>query len=409
MRILFFTQWFQPEPAFKGLPFAKALADRGHQVEVLTGFPNYPGGKVYPGYRVRLWQREIMDGIKVNRVALYPSHDSSAFRRILNYLSFAASSFVIGPWMIRPPDIIYIFNLITLGPTAFFLRLLYGSKAVLDIQDLWPESVTSSGMLNNKKALHLLDTFCRWIYRKQNRLVVLSPGFKNTLIERGIQPEKIEVIYNWCDESTMHRENRDEALAKKLGMAGKFNVLFGGTMGIVQGLETALEAAQICLPNLPRVQFVFVGGGVARSSLETRARDMNLENVKFLPRQPQAAMGKIFALADALLVHLKDDPLFRITVPSKTQAYLYMGKPIIMAMRGDAANLVRQSGAGIICQPGNPQAMAKAVEVLSSMSENERRAMGDLGFHFYLNNLAFGRGIDHFEKLMLREISVSQA
>jgi glycosyltransferase involved in cell wall biosynthesis len=401
------TQWFQPEPAFKGLPFAKALADRGHEVEVLTGFPNYPGGKVYPNYRVRLWQREIMDGIKVNRVVLYPSHDASAFRRILNYVSFAASSFIIGPWMIRPPDIIYIFNLITLGPTAFLFRLLYGSKVVLDVQDLWPESVTSSGMLNNKKALNLLDTICRWIYRKLNRLVVLSPGFKNTLIERGIKPEKIEVIYNWCDESSIRRENRDEALARQLGMTGKFNVLFGGTMGIVQGLETALEAAQICKKNLPHVQFVFVGGGVARSSLETRARDMNLENVKFLPRQPQTAMGKIFALADALLVHLKDDPLFRITVPSKTQAYLYMGKPIIMAMRGDAADLVKQSGAGIICEPGNPQAMANAVEALSSMTENERWAMGALGFNFYMTYLAFGRGIDRFENLMLSEICVS--
>jgi colanic acid biosynthesis glycosyl transferase WcaI len=409
MRILFLTQWFQPEPAFKGLPFAKALADRGHEVEVLTGFPNYPGGKVYPNYRVRLWQHEIMDGIKVNRVALYPSHDASAFRRILNYLSFAASTFIIGPWMIRPPDIIYIFNLITLGPTAFLFRLLYGSKVVLDVQDLWPESVTSSGMLNNKKALNLLDTICRWIYRKLNRLVVLSPGFKNTLIERGIKPEKIEVIYNWCDESSIRRENRDEALARQLGMAGKFNVLFGGTMGIVQGLETALEAAQICKKNLPHVQFVFVGGGVARSSLETRARDMNLENVKFLPRQPQAAMGKIFALADALLVHLKDDPLFRITVPSKTQAYLYMGKPIIMAMRGDAADLIKQSRAGIVCEPGNPKAIAKAVETLSSMTDSQRSAMGTAGFTYYVKHLSFRRGIDRFENLMRLEKSSSPA
>ena len=148
------------------------------------------------------------------------------------------------------------------------------------------------------------------------------------------------------------------------------------------------------------MQFVFVGGGVARSGLETRARNMNLDNVKFLPRQPQAAMGKTFALADALLVHLKDDPLFRITVPSKTQAYLYMGKPIIMAVRGDAAELVRQSGAGILCEPGNPNAIADAVEALSSMTESERLAMGKSGFDFYMANLSFRQGIDRFENLM---------
>jgi len=400
MRILILSQWFQPEPAFKGLPFAKALADKKHDVEVLTGFPNYPGGKVYPNYRVRLWSREIMDGIRVNRVALYPSHDASAFRRILNYISFAISSFIIGPWMVRPPDIIYVFNLITLGPTAFLLRLLYGSRVILDVQDLWPESVISSRMIKNQKVLAVLDKICRWVYQEADRLVVLSPGFKNVLMERGIKLEKIDVIYNWCDESSIHRENQDESLAKQLGMAEKFNVLFAGTMGIVQGLETVLEAAQICKKMVPQVQFVFIGGGVTRSNLETRARDMNLKNVIFLPRHPQAAMGKIFALADALLVHLKDDSLFRITVPSKTQAYLYIGKPIIMAVRGDAADLVKQSGAGILCEPGNPKAIADAVQTLSSMTESARFAMGASGFNYYMANLSFQQGIDRFERLM---------
>ena len=125
MRILFLTQWFQPEPFFKGLPFVKALRDRGHEVEVLTGFPNYPGGKVYPGYCVRFYQRETMDGIPVHRVALYPSHDKSASRRILNYLSFSLSAFLIGPWLVGKPDLIYVYNLVTLGPAAFLFRLLF--------------------------------------------------------------------------------------------------------------------------------------------------------------------------------------------------------------------------------------------------------------------------------------------
>ena len=124
MRILILTQWFQPEPMFKGLPFAKELARRGHEVEVLTGFPNYPGGQIYDGYRVKLWQREIMDGIRVNRVALYPSHNNSGVHRIVNYLSFAFMCLLVGPWLIRKPDVIYVYNLVTLSRPASFLRWL---------------------------------------------------------------------------------------------------------------------------------------------------------------------------------------------------------------------------------------------------------------------------------------------
>ena len=140
MRILFLTQWFQPEPFFKGLPFAKALADHGHEVEILTGFPNYPGGKVYPGYRVCLHQRETMDRIKINRVPLYPSHDKSALRRSVNYLTFSLSLLLFGPWLIRRPDVIYVYNLVTIGPPAFLFRFLFGSKVIMDVQDLWPDS-----------------------------------------------------------------------------------------------------------------------------------------------------------------------------------------------------------------------------------------------------------------------------
>jgi glycosyltransferase involved in cell wall biosynthesis len=400
MRILLLTQWFQPEPAFKGLPFAKALADKGHEVEVLTGFPNYPGGKVYPNYRVRLWQREIIDGIKVNRVALYPSHDRSATRRMLNYLSFAAFSLIIGPWMTRPPDVIYICNLITLGPTAFFLRLIYGSKVILDVLDLWPDSVALSGMLNNKPIMSLLTRVCHYVYRNANKVIALSPGVKQALIKRGVSQNKIDLIYNWCDESSVHREERNEAKARELGMNGKFNVLFAGTMGLLQGLDTILEAAHLCRKSLPHVQFVLVGGGVDRPNLEARAKDMNLDNLKFLPQQPLERMGAIFTIADVLLVHLKDDPSFRIVIPSKTQTYLYMGKPIIMAVKGDAADLVENSGAGILCEPGNPQAIADAVAKLYHMTEDGRQQMGISGLNYYMEFLSFKKGIDQFERIM---------
>ena len=400
MRILFLSQWFQPEPFFKGLPFAKALTERGHHVEVLTGFPNYPGGKVYSGYRVRPHQRERMDGISVHRVALYPSHDKSAFRRIVNYLSFSISTFLLGPWLVGKADVIYVYNLVTLGPCGFLLRLFFGSKVIIDVQDLWPESITNSKMLKNKILTNILNQICKWVYQKADKLIVLSPGFKRELVKRGIKPEKIEVIYNWFDESSMNNNALPSGLAKDLGSNGKFIVLFAGTMGTVQGLDTLLECARICRGELPNVQFIMIGGGVDKPRLQQRSKAMGLNNVTFLPPRPMEAMGEIFAMADVLLVHLKDDPLFRITIPSKTQAYLYMGKPIIMAVRGDAAELVRKAGAGIVCEPDNPQNLVQAVDTLYEMSDIERRKMGEAGHRYYMENLSLHQGVKKFEQII---------
>lgn len=399
MRILFLTQWFQPEPDFKGLPFAKALKDKGHEVEVLTGFPNYPGGKVYSGYRVQLYQQEIMDGVEVHRVPLYPSHNKSAICRIVNYLSFAFSAFLMGPWLFRKPDVIYVYNLVTLGLPAFFLRLLYGSKVIIDVQDLWPESVAGSGMLGNKFILRILNAYCNWVYRKADCLVVLSPGFKTYLMSRGVPSGKIKIIYNWCDENGIRNQSPvDKRSDSKT--SGKFTILYAGAMGEVQGIETILQCADICKERIPDVQFVLIGDGPDRQRLEQLAGAMNLDNVAFLPPRPISAMNEIYEMADVLIAHLKDLPLFRITIPSKTQAYLYMGKPLIMAVHGDAATLVEQAGAGVVCEPQNPQAMAAAIQSLRAATVVKRQKIGEAGHDYYMQNLSFEKGLSSFEKTM---------
>lgn len=400
MRILCITQWFQPEPFFKGLPLAKALAALSHQVEVLTGFPNYPGGRLYAGYSVRPCQKELMDGISVSRVALYPSHDRSGLRRIINYLSFAIGCLFLGPFLVRPPDVIYVYNLVTLAPAAFLLRLFWKARIIIDIQDLWPESVINSGMLKSKMFHRLLGAVCDWFYRRADGIEVLSTGFKKELEKRGVDPKKIEIIYNWCNENELIPAPYNKALAKELGMAGHFNVVFAGTMGIVQGLDTVLDAALICARLAPEVQFVLVGGGVDRARLVQRTEEMGLNNVRFLPRTAPNQMGRLYALADALLVHLKNEPLFRITIPSKTQAYFYMGKPVIMAVKGDAADLVNRAGAGLTCPPEDPAALAETVVKLFNFSPEVREGMGQAAAKFYLEHLSMESGVKRLEKLM---------
>jgi colanic acid biosynthesis glycosyl transferase WcaI len=400
MRILFLTQWFDPEPMFKGLAFAKALRERGHEVEILTGFPNYPGGKVFPGYRIRPFLREVMEGIPVLRVPLYPSHDTSAIRRIANYATFALSAATIGAAAVKPADVMYVYHPpATVALPAIMIQGMRRIPFVYDIQDLWPDTLSATGMVNNGFLTGLVDRWCRMVYRAASKIVVLSPGFKDVLVHRSVPEEKIEVIYNWCDEGQIPKAPKNESLAKELGFSGRFNVLFAGTMGKAQALEAVLDAAGRIGGRIPEIQFVFVGGGIDVDRLQEIARERRLTNVLFLPRRPVSEIGEILNLADVLLVHLKDDPLFRITIPSKIQAYLAVGRPILVGVRGDAADLVRRAGAGVDCLPENPESLSEAVEKFYRMPRAFLNEMGDNGRRYYQKELSLSTGVSRFEEV----------
>lgn len=401
------TQWFDPEPTFKGLLFAKELAKRGHEVEVLTGFPNYPGGKIYDGYSVKLFQREVMDGIPVLRVPLYPSHDNNAIKRILNYTSFALSASLIGCFLVKRPDVIYVYHPpATIGLPGLFLHLLHRAPFVYDIQDLWPDTLKASGMLGNSVALWMVEKWCRFVYSQAAKIVVLSPGFREMLIRRGVPEHKIEVIYNWCEDNKIQTTGRSETLARDLGMAGRFNVVFAGTMGKTQALDAVLEAARLLRDNLPKIQFVFVGGGVDVDRLKEKTIEQGLINVRFLPRQPPSEIGDILNLGDVLLVHLGGDPLFRITIPSKTQAYMAAGRPILMGVKGNAAGLVVKAKSGLTCTPEDPQNIADAVKKFYNMSREELDLMGHNGKMFYEQEFSLRIGARRFEETF-QSVSVS--
>lgn len=372
-------------------------------MEVLTGFPNYPGGKLYDGYRVKLWQRECMDGIRVNRVALYPSHDRSGLRRMMNYLSFGASASVIGPWLVRKADVVYVYNLITLGMAARILRRVKGAKVVLNVQDLWPESVVSSGMMRYRSLLAVLNRWCQFEYRRADQLVVLSPGFKQRLVARGVKEHHIDVVYNWCDETSLCVPSPSVTDARQLCFTGRFNIVFAGTMGVVQSLDAVIEAARRIRDVAPDVLFTFVGAGVDVARLKELSRDV--DNVQFLPRQDRTEIGRIYANADALLVHLKADPLFEVTVPSKIQAYLFAGKPILCGVLGDAADLVLRSGAGKVFLPENPDSLVSAILQLRALNGDERRRMGELGRRFYDEQLSFEKGTARLEEVFRKVVS----
>mgnify|MGYP001806142544 CR=1 FL=1 len=395
MRILLLTQWFDPEPTYKGLVFAKELQQKGFEVEVLTGFPNYPGGKIYPGYKIQFYKKEVIEGVLVTRVPLYPSHDQRAIGRVLNYVSFAASALVYGVLRAKRPDVVYAYHPpLTAGLAASLIRRLRRVPVVYDIQDMWPDTLRATGMVSNSRVLDIVGSICTMVYRSVDRIVVLSPGFRKLLVERGVPERKVEVIYNWCDEASMG--NPAGEVPKDFPGSESFTIVFAGNMGKAQALDGVLAAAEIVQKKAPEICFVFIGGGVEVNNLKRLAHEKKLHNVCFFQPVPMAEIGGVLAKADALLVHLRKDPLFTITIPSKTQAYMAVGKPLLMAVEGDVADLVKAAGCGVIAEPENSESIANAALKLYSLGSSERNAMADRSIQYYRSQLSLNAGVEKF-------------
>lgn len=398
VRILLLSQWFDPEPTFKGLVFARALVEQGFEVEVVTGFPNYPGGKIYPGYKMQLCRKEIIDGVKITRLPLYPSHGRSGIGRAINYLSFAISSLIYGLFCAKRPQVIYAYHPpLTVGISASIIRLFRRIPVVYDIQDMWPDTLRATGMVSNTTVLKAVGMLCSWVYKNVDQIVVLSPGFKRLLVERGVSESKVEVIYNWCAEDALTDSSR--SLPSDFPNGLNFRILFAGTMGKAQALDAVLDAAKILSENNKNILFVFLGGGIEVEALRRKATAEQLENVLFLSAVPMSDVGRYLKAADALLVHLKKDPLFTTTIPSKTQAYLASGKPILMAVDGDSADLIRKSGSGHIAESQNPEAIAAAALSLSLSSQAELNAMSKKGQEFYFSHMSLKHGVERFARI----------
>ncbi len=394
MKILLLTQLFQPEPNhLKGLAFTKQLLAQGHEVEVLTGFPNYPSGRVYDGYRMRFLQRETLEGVHVTRVPMYPSHDNSAFHRFLTYATFAVSAAAAGLLLYRRFDIVHVYQ----GPATLvlpgaLLALTTGAKLVVDIQDLWPESVSSSGMLTNRIVLWFVMKLAEAAYRAADEIIVLSNGYKELIAARGAPSSKIHVVYNWCDESCQAQAAPDELLGG-LKRQGKSVILYAGSLGHVQALRSVIDAAELVEETAPTLQFVFIGGGVDADGLRQYAAAKRLSNVTFFDRIDASQMHSVLAAADVLLVHMRKGSLSAVGIPQKTQTYLAAGRPIIMAVDGEAAWIVKEAHAGVTCAPEDPADIAAAARDVFGLSEADREELGRNGQRYYRGRMSFAAGL----------------
>lgn len=397
-RLLYLTQWFEPEPTPKGVDFVHAVEHAGYRVKVATGFPNYPGGKVYPGYRIKPWSREKLHGVDLTRLPLYPSHSFSSLGRVANYLSFFLSA--LGYGLIRGHrfDAVYVYHPpITVGAAAALFCGLWRRPFVLEIQDLWPDSINETGMAN-PRLVRMIDALCGFVYRRAAVIVTQSAGMRMRLIARGVPAGKLCVIRNWTDEAAAAPPANLPAR-----VAGdRFTFFYAGNLGRVQSLETAVEAALLAHAVDPRIELVLMGNGIERDALRALIEARAAGIARLLPPVPMKEVAVATAHADALLIHLADRPLFEVTIPSKTQFYLASGKPIVAGLGGEAAELIRASGAGLVAPPENSRALADVMLDMAAKSMSERHAMAASGLAFYTEHLSFERGMREILEVLAR-------
>jgi len=404
VRIGLITQWYDPEVGAAAIygSVARTLAQRGHEVRVLTGFPNYPSGRIYAGYRRRPYQREMREGVAVHRAPLLISHDKRPLHRSANYLSFAGSSTAIGGATFGGVEVSLVSSSpMTVAIPAMALRATRRIPYVLWVQDMWPQTVTASGFLDGRIAAVVeqgLHRFCDVVYRGAARIAVTSPGMAGLIADRGIPSSKISFVPNWADEARFHPSARTLQAAAEFGPFRPFTVMYAGSLGDIQGLHTVIAAADM-LRTREDIGFVFVGSGVAEHSLRAEVAARHLDNVRFLGIQPLDRMSEILALGDVQLVALRDLPIFRCTLPSKVQATLAAGRPVVGVVAGDAATVIDAAG-GLTVPPGAPADLAAAVDRMSRMDKSNLLRLGERGRLYYEEHLGRSAGGARLEDLL---------
>lgn len=403
MRVGILSQWFDPEPGPASLPgvLARGLAARGHQVQVVTGFPNYPTGVLHEGYRIRRRRDEMMDSVAVRRVALYPSHDRSPGKRLVNYFSFAASASVFGVGAFRDVDVIWVYaSPLTVSWPIWTSRML-GVPTVLHALDLWPDTLAVSGFdrggLASRPVGALLSAWSRLMYRSAAAVAYNSPGVGEVLAGRGIARDRLAYVPLWTDERIFRPGGPD--LRAELGIGDDTVVLlYAGTIGAAQGLDSLVEACRQVRGN--RFLCLFAGSGPAEAELTQRVRRSGTDNIRFLGRVPAERMTGLLATADICYIGLRAHPLSAMTMPSKTQSVLAAGRPALVAAQGDVAQVITESGAGWAVAPDDVAAIADRIRAACALGRAGLAARGRAGLDYYERTFSVRRGVDRIEELL---------
>jgi len=395
MKILYVSQYFPPEigaPSARVSELARHWVRMGHQVEVLTGFPNHPTGKVPAEYRRKLWRltcREDLAGVQVRRTWLLPFANRKPWERILNYTSFCLSACVTGTFLDRPDVIIATSPQLLVALAGWWLRVVHGVPFIFEVRDIWPESLTGVGLGSEQSLLHrALGAIASFLYRRSDHIVVVTPAFRDYLAEKWSVPlEKMSVVENGVELELFSPEGDRHPLGDAPELRGKFIVSYIGTLGMAHGLETVLQAAAQLQQRAPDVAFLLIGEGSEKERLVAMANALGLSNVHFLPQQPKGAIPGLIRASDVCLVLLKNAEIFKTVLPTKLLEFLACGRPVVLGVNGHARDILQQAGGGIAIDPEDAFSLVSAISRLRDNPELRRR-MGQQGRAYVSRNFS---------------------
>jgi glycosyltransferase involved in cell wall biosynthesis len=383
MKILIVTQYFWPE-SFKINDIALGLKENGHEVSILTGIPNYPLGVFFDGYSFKS-SDEYWNGMKIYRSRLFP-RGKGAFRLFLNYFSF---SFFCSLKVFQIKDnfdkiLVYEPSPITVGIPAVVASKRFKIPYYFWVQDLWPESLVAAGGIKNKFVLKIFDIITRFIYKKSEKVLIQSEGFRDYIRKQDVPDSKI-IFYPNTTEDFYEKREKSPEIEKKLPSG--FKLMFAGNLGQAQSLTTLIEAAEIIKNKNLDVNWIFLGEGRAKDNLIKMVHQKNLtESIHFLGSYPSTDMPSFFASADALIASLKSDNIFSLTIPSKIQSYLACGKPILASLDGEGAKIITEAQCGFASPSEDASLLAENVEKLYYLSNDERDIMGKNATEYFNKN-----------------------
>ena len=371
MHILFLSHYFPPEvnaPATRTYEHCKAWVKLGHKVTVVSCVPHHPMGKAYPGYKNKVYQVENKDGIRSIKILTYITANEGFFKRTLNYVFYMMMAISVAPFLPKADIVISTSPQFFNGLAGYFVSRLKRAAWVLEIRDLWPESILAVGAVTNKRVIKVLEGIERFVYRKADHIVPVTHAFKDHISKNGALEEDISVIRNGVDLSFFEDAPSDVEFAKHIGVEDKFVASYVGTHGMAHGLDLIIEAADR-LRDHPNIVFVMAGDGSERKRLEQELIDRQLPNVRILGQLPKADMPKLWSVSDVSLVLLRKLDLFLTVIPSKIFESMAMKKPIILGVQGESQGIVEEAGAGICIEPENVEQLVESILQLSNSQD----------------------------------------
>lgn len=399
MKVLLVTQYFYPEN-FKSNDIAIELTKKGHEVTVLTGLPNYPEGKIYRNYGFFKRSKERYEGVNVIRTWLIPRGKGGGVRLFLNYFSWAffASIRALILSFQQKFEVVMVHepSPITQGFPAIVVSKIQKIPLHFWVLDLWPESLTSAGGVKNKRVLSLFEKMVKYIYNNSHKILISSKGFKESILAKGNYIDKLVYFPNWAEDSIL-KGKADYPIPE---LPKGFKIIFAGNIGMAQDVMSIVKAALILKDQLD-IHFIFVGDGRSKPQLEQYVDENNLnQTVHFLGRFPLEAMKTFFTQADVLLVSLKDELIFNLTVPAKLQAYMCTKTPILGMLNGEGAAIINDAKCGFSVKAADSEGLAKQILAMNQMSREERNSLGENGFKYYKENFTMSTCIDNLEFIL---------